>query len=54
VINPGLKDLRAIPELVLAAGGKEKAPIVTAGIRAGLCHVLITDESAGACLLDSD
>jgi DNA-binding transcriptional regulator LsrR (DeoR family) len=54
VINPSLKDLRAIPELVLAAGGKEKAPIVAAGIRAGLCHVLITDESAGACLLDSD
>lgn len=54
VINPSLKDLRAIPELVLAAGGKEKAPIVVAGIRAGLCHVLITDEGAGACLLDSD
>lgn len=53
VINPGLKDLRAIPELVLAAGGKEKAPIVAAGIRAGLCHVLITDETAGACLLGS-
>jgi DNA-binding transcriptional regulator LsrR (DeoR family) len=53
VINPSLKDLRSIPDLVLAAGGKEKAPIVAAGISAGLCHVLITDETAGACLLDS-
>jgi DNA-binding transcriptional regulator LsrR (DeoR family) len=50
-INPPLDQLRAIPELVLAAGGRHKASIIRGAIRAGLCHVLITDEDAAAALL---
>jgi DNA-binding transcriptional regulator LsrR (DeoR family) len=37
--------------LVLAAGGAQKVPIITAAIRAGLCHVLITDEDTASAVL---
>jgi DNA-binding transcriptional regulator LsrR (DeoR family) len=50
-INPSLADLQAVRQLVLAAGGAHKAPIILAAIRARLCHVLITDEAAAAALL---
>lgn len=46
VVNPKLDDLRRVPELVLAAGGRQKVAIIRAAIRARLCHVLITDEDA--------
>jgi DNA-binding transcriptional regulator LsrR (DeoR family) len=36
---------------VLAAGGTHKAPIIRAGLLAGLCHVLITDAAAATELL---
>jgi len=51
VVNPPLSDLRHVPELVLAAGGLQKLAIITAAIRAGLCHVLITDEDTAAVLV---
>ncbi|WP_422003241.1 sugar-binding transcriptional regulator [Reyranella sp.] len=51
-INPALADLQAVKELVLAAGGAHKVPIIRSAIRAGLCHILITDEAAAAALLD--
>ena len=50
-INPPLPDLQAVKELVLAAGGAHKAPIMRGAIRAKLCHILITDEAAAAALL---
>lgn len=50
VVNPPLDDLRRVPELVLAAGGLQKAAIIRAAIRAGLCHVLITDETTARAL----
>ncbi|MBV8535014.1 MAG: sugar-binding transcriptional regulator [Alphaproteobacteria bacterium] len=50
-INPKLGDLRKIPELVLAAGGVQKVPIIRGALRAGLSHVLITDEAAASGLL---
>lgn len=53
VIAAELNDLRAIGELVLAAGGAHKAPIIRAGLLAGLAHVLITDEAAAHMLLDA-
>ncbi len=46
VVSPKLDDLRRVPELVLAAGSRQKVAIIRAAIRAGLCHVLITDEDA--------
>jgi DNA-binding transcriptional regulator LsrR (DeoR family) len=50
-VNPPLGELRSVPNLVLAAGGAEKASIIRGAIAAGLCHVLITDEAAAAALL---
>jgi DNA-binding transcriptional regulator LsrR (DeoR family) len=50
-INSALADLRAIPELILAAGGLQKLSIIKAAIRAGLSHVLITDAVTAAALL---
>ncbi|RQR40732.1 sugar-binding transcriptional regulator [Burkholderia sp. Bp9142] len=53
VVHPTLMQIRKIPELVLAAGGVHKVPIIQAAISAKLCHVLITDEKAAAALLDA-
>ncbi|MCI3207977.1 MULTISPECIES: sugar-binding transcriptional regulator [Pandoraea] len=50
-INPTLADLRAIPELILAAGGMQKVPVIESAIRAGLVRTLITDEATAAALL---
>lgn len=52
-INPPLADLRSIKTLILAAGGAQKAPVIRGAIRAGLCHVLITDEAAATALLSA-
>jgi DNA-binding transcriptional regulator LsrR (DeoR family) len=51
VINPPMKSLLAIPHRVLAAGGMAKVAIMSAAIRAKLCHVLITDENAASALV---
>lgn len=51
VVRPALDDLRSVPELVLAAGGLQKVSIIRAAIRAGLCHILITDEDAALALI---
>jgi DNA-binding transcriptional regulator LsrR (DeoR family) len=51
VVNPPLGDLLSVSERVLAAGGLQKVPIIRAAIRAGLCHVLITDEDTGRALI---
>jgi len=53
-IHPALGDLRHVPELILAAGGEHKVPIIMGAIRAKLCHVLITDEAAASALLSSN
>jgi DNA-binding transcriptional regulator LsrR (DeoR family) len=50
VVRPPLQQVRSIRRLVLAAGGGHKVPLIRAGILAGLCHVLITDESAARSL----
>jgi DNA-binding transcriptional regulator LsrR (DeoR family) len=51
VVNPAIDDLRAVPELALAAGGLQKVPIIRAAILARLCHVLITDEETARALV---
>jgi DNA-binding transcriptional regulator LsrR (DeoR family) len=53
VVNPPLKDLLKVPQIVLAAGGLQKLAIIRAGIRAKLCHVLITDEQVARALLET-
>jgi DNA-binding transcriptional regulator LsrR (DeoR family) len=50
-ISPSLDDLRNMPELILAAGGRQKVAIIRGAILARLCHVLITDEFAASALL---
>jgi DNA-binding transcriptional regulator LsrR (DeoR family) len=50
-IHPTLDDLRQVPELILAAGGEHKVPIIRSAIQAKLCHVLITDEATALTLL---
>jgi DNA-binding transcriptional regulator LsrR (DeoR family) len=52
VISADLAQLREIDELILAAGGVHKVPIVRAALRARLAHVLITDEAAAGMLLE--
>ena len=42
-----------VPDLVLAAGGQHKVPIIRAALLAKLCHVLITDETAAALLTEN-
>lgn len=49
-IRADLSHLKAIPELILAAGGAHKAPIIAAALAAGLCHILITDAAAAEAL----
>lgn len=51
VVSPSLQSLRKVRQLVLAAGGLRKLMIIRAAIRAGLCHVLITDEEVARALL---
>jgi len=50
-VNPSLRDLQSVPEIVLAAGGRHKVPIIRAATLARLCHVLITDEAAAVALV---
>lgn len=49
-INPSLEHLRQARQRVLAAGSLHKKEIILAAIRAGLCNVLICDESVGQAL----
>ena len=48
----GYDVLRAIPDLILAAGGADKADAVLAVFRAGLGHTLVTDDALARRLLD--
>lgn len=43
-----LEGLRRIPTVILASGGKNKAAVIAAALRARLASVLITDEDAAA------
>lgn len=51
VIGIGLEDLRAIPDVILAAGGQHKVPIIRAVLGLGVIDTLVTDERAAAELL---
>lgn len=50
-IAPPVEDIKQIQQLVLAAGGAQKADVVLAGLRCGLAHVLITDDQVARELL---
>jgi DNA-binding transcriptional regulator LsrR (DeoR family) len=54
VIGIGLDDLRRIPNVILAAGGAHKAPIVRAALEIGVVGTLVTDEATAALALGDD
>jgi DNA-binding transcriptional regulator LsrR (DeoR family) len=51
VVAVGLDDLRRVPQIVLAAGGRHKAPAIRAALKATQARVLITEEAAARGLL---
>lgn len=48
-----LDDLRAIPDVILAAGGAHKVPVILAALRAGFVDTLVTDEATAQSVLDT-
>lgn len=46
-----LDDLRAIPNVILAAGGMHKVPVICAALRAGFVDTLVTDEATAEAVL---
>jgi DNA-binding transcriptional regulator LsrR (DeoR family) len=54
VIAVGLDDLRRVPRIVLAAGGRRKVAAIGAALKAMAAKVLITDEAAARGLLGLD
>jgi DNA-binding transcriptional regulator LsrR (DeoR family) len=51
VIAVGLDDLRQVPRIVIAAGGRRKVAAIGAALKAMAAKVLITDEAAARGLL---
>ncbi len=47
-----LDDLRAIPNVILAAGGAHKVPVILAALRSGFVDTLVTDEATAQAVLD--
>lgn len=54
LIGLTLDDLRQVPNVILAAGGAHKVPIIRAALRAGIVNTLVTDENTATALLDED
>ncbi|MGS4946519.1 sugar-binding transcriptional regulator [Meridianimarinicoccus sp. RP-17] len=48
-----LDDLMAIPNVILAAGGAHKVPVILAALRAGFVDTLVTDEATAQAVLDA-
>ncbi|MGP9804619.1 sugar-binding transcriptional regulator [Paracoccus sp. NSM] len=54
LIGLTLDDLRQVPNVILAAGGAHKVPIIRAALRAGIVNTLVTDENTATALLAED
>ena len=54
VIGLSLDDLKATPTLIGVAGGERKAAAILGALRAGLLHVLVTDEATAREVLRLD
>lgn len=52
VIGIGLSDLGRIGNVILAAGGPHKVPVIRAVLRLGLVRTLVTDEATARAVLD--
>jgi DNA-binding transcriptional regulator LsrR (DeoR family) len=51
VVAVGIGELRRVPKIVIAAGGRRKVAAIRAALRATRARVLITDEAAARGLL---
>jgi DNA-binding transcriptional regulator LsrR (DeoR family) len=51
VVAVGLEDLRKVPRIVLAAGGRRKAVAIRAALAATGARVLVTDAGAARAML---
>lgn len=54
VLGIGLDDLKNIPNVIMAAGGCDKLPILRAVLRRGFVNMLVTDEETAARLVADD
>ena len=52
VIGLSLDDLAAIDNVILAAGGAHKVPIIAAALKRGFVDTLVTDENTATALLE--
>ena len=52
VIGISLDDLGPIPNVILAAGGMHKVPVIRAALRRGFVDTLVTDENTAQALLE--
>ncbi len=52
VIGIGLDDLRAVPNVILAAGGANKLAVNRAVLRRGVVNTFVTDEATARALLE--
>jgi DNA-binding transcriptional regulator LsrR (DeoR family) len=53
VIGISIEDLARLPNVILAAGGLHKVPIIRAALRRQVVGALVTDETTARALLDS-
>jgi DNA-binding transcriptional regulator LsrR (DeoR family) len=53
VIGISLDDLSGIPDVILAAGGLHKVPVIRAALRRGSIRTLVTDEATARALLEA-
>lgn len=51
VIGMSLEDLSKIDNVILAAGGSHKVPIIAAALRSGIVDTLVTDENTASALM---
>ena len=52
VIGLSLDDLNKIENVILAAGGLQKVPVIAAALKRGFVDTLVTDENTAMALLD--
>lgn len=54
VIGLSLDEMAEIDNVILAAGGLHKTPIIAAALKRGFVDTLVTDENTAAALLETN
>ena len=52
IVGMGFADLARIPDVIAAAGGAHKVPVIRALLRHGVVDTFVTDEGTARTLLD--